>query len=170
MSDDQYNEEDWFTQEPQDADEQKPSAPKGLRDHAKRLEAELKKERQERAEERKAFRDKELKQLVADKGLPEKVIGLIGDRDPEEFLTEYGELFGTTEKPPVEEEVQQERQPVVTSEERKQIQEMTNMQPVQTGGSGDELSQINSKLDDIYSADITEGERSRRLREMGAMI
>lgn len=54
-------------------------------------------EREALTAERTKMREARLAEFIKDKGLPEKAKALIGDADPQEWFTEYGELFGTAE-------------------------------------------------------------------------
>lgn len=71
--------------------------PKALRDFAKAQ----KKQNEELQAQLKTLqnesRTRTVQSIIKEKGLPEKVAKLVpADADPEEFLTEYGDIFGIT--------------------------------------------------------------------------
>lgn len=72
-----------------------------LRDVVKKLEAELKEARTTIATFEKEKRTVTVAELIRAKGLPEKVAGLIpSDADVEQWIEEYGALFGAAPETP----------------------------------------------------------------------
>lgn len=136
-------------------------APKQLREAYEREKAKREQLDQELAELKAARRQSEVKDFVKEKGLPDKAVSLIGDRDPKEWYEEFGDLFGTA----AEEKTEGKQPP--PPEETDQLKQFTDTQAGQfQPGSEDE---INSKLDTAMQAS-TSDEFYEMLRQMDAAM
>lgn len=138
-----------------DPDEQpaEQETPKALRDAYNRQKQENETLRQQLADLQKVQHETTVNQFIKDKGLPEKVRGLIGQTDPETWYSEYGDMFtANTPEPPKETTAE----PAIPPEQVEQIKQVNSVQPgPYVPGSGEELD---SKLDAIYSSAKSEEE------------
>lgn len=139
--------------------------PKEFREYAKRLKKQNTDLQDKVAAFETAQRESNLNQFLKDKGLPEKVKGLIGDGDPEEWYKEYGEYFAT-EQPP-EDDGKPKGETALPEQEKQQIQGVTNVQPGTFQPEGD--AEMNSKLDSIFDGTKSEKEIIAEMKAMGAM-
>ena len=170
MSDNQH--EDLFNDGSQ-APAGQPQGPAQLREALEKANAKLA-ERDKTIAELQGFqRQTVVKEFVKDKGLPEKAIGLIGDRDPDEWYKEFGELFtpaAQNESGAGDQGAETTSAPVgqgaLSPEEQAAIDAVNG---VQAGSfSPGSQAEVDSKLDALESTAKSTDEFYAGLREMGA--
>lgn len=159
--DELFNDDEGQEQEPQDG----ATLPKEFRDYAKRLKTQNKELQDKVAAFETAQRESKLDSFIKEKGLPEKAKALIGDNDPEQWYSEYGDVFAT-EKPP-EDDGKPRGETALPEQEKQEIQGVTNVQPGTFQPGGD--AEMNSKLDSIFDGTKSEKEIIAEMKQMGAM-
>jgi hypothetical protein len=170
MSETQH--EDLFDDEGNPVDAANPPTPAKLREALSKRKAENDELRKQNVELLAFKRDTGVKQFVKDKKLPEKAIGLIGDKDPEKWYEEFGELFtpagneGSAGQEAESTTTAPVGQGALTPEEQAAIAAVGSVQAGSfTPGSDAETT---SKLDSLESTAKSPDEFYAGLREMGA--
>jgi hypothetical protein len=146
--------------------------PAQLRDAYEKAQARIA-DQQKQIDELQGFRrNTVVKDFVKDKGLPEKAIGLIGDKDPDEWYKEFGELFTPAgNESPAEQEAETTTttpvgQGALTPEEQAAIAAVGSVQAgtFQPGST----AEVDSKLDSLESTAKSPEDFYAGLRDMGA--
>lgn len=145
------------------------SVPKQLREFAKRVEKENQELKQKVDTFETAQRESALNDFIKEKGLPDKAKSLIGDKDPEEWYKEFGELFTASSGEEETEGTEQAQANNALPDDH--VQQMQGVQEVQPGNFEPVASdsEMNSKLDNLFSGDMSEKEVLAQLKAMGAM-
>jgi hypothetical protein len=164
--------EDLFDDDGNPVDAANPPTPAKLREALDKRKAEVAELRKQVDELREFKRGTAVKQFVADKKLPEKAIGLIGDKDPEKWYEEFGELFtpAAAESAAGQEAESTTTEPVgqgaLTPEEQAAIAAVGSVQAGSFSPGSD--AETASKLDSLESTAKTPDEFYEGLRAMGA--
>lgn len=139
------------------------TGPKALREFAKAQKKQNEELQKELTQIRTEARQRAVRDAVTSKGLPEKVAALVPqDADPDEWITNYGDLFGLQAQAQQEqvqqEQVQQTAQQVVQPDQAELAAQFAQLQQMAAMGTGlQSAGQINPQINALEKAAAENG-------------